>query len=369
MSELGAADETKDTSRDEGEDDHRALPQGWEQCMSKSQNRIYYFQKATGKSVWTRKEVFDAERTSESDRKKRDRDASSDHVNDSDLKRSKRQGGAEDRDDRRRVAIIVPFRDLHQAQKRKEQLDKFVPHMHQFLSDNKEIASFHIFIVEQSDDGRKFNRGKLLNIGFKIAADPDHEDGPFDSFIFHDVDLLPQEALKPWYAKQPNVPLHIAKCWGRYNNNPKYFGGIVAFSRQDYTRIDGFPNTFWGWGGEDDELQKRVAAARLRIDAPRMGLPNAIVDLEAMNLKTKLDTLRKTDWKCNVKWEVQEEYNKMRGRAADVPWWGLAKLDFKEVAREKLDTHATKVTVDVLYNYNADGSEHWANRKLHWKDK
>ena len=46
---------------------------------------------------------------------------------------------------------------------------------------------FRIVIVEQSD-ATTFNRAKLLNIGFvetlKIAK--------LDCFIFHDVDLLPQ---------------------------------------------------------------------------------------------------------------------------------------------------------------------------------
>jgi predicted glycosyltransferase involved in capsule biosynthesis len=77
-------------------------------------------------------------------------------------------------------------------------------------------------------------------------------------FIFHDVDLLPQENLGVWYAKFPKAPIHIARVWDRYSNNPKYFGGVVSFSSSDYKRINGYPNTFWGWGGEDDEMQKRL---------------------------------------------------------------------------------------------------------------
>ena len=93
---------------------------------------------------------------------------------------------------------------------------------------------FHIFIIEQPKDGRKFNRfvlravlcrnevvfnftlppiynrGKLLNIGFDLAS-REH-----DSFIFHDVDLLPGYELGPYYAAIPTEsPMHIAKCWPR----------------------------------------------------------------------------------------------------------------------------------------------------------
>jgi hypothetical protein len=148
------------------------------------------------------------------------------------------------------VAIIVPFRDLHVEQKRAAHLARFIPHMLQFLGKLKKqnlISDYHIYIVEQSDDQRKFNRGKLLNIGFDLACKRKAPFQPHDVFIFHDVDLLPQEDLSCAYAQFPKVPYHIARVWDRYSNNPKYFGGVVSFSSSDFKRINGYPNTFWGW--------------------------------------------------------------------------------------------------------------------------
>ncbi len=137
------------------------------------------------------------------------------------------------------VAIIVPFRDVSNQQRRK-QLDEFLPKMNQFLSQSDK--SFRIYIIEQSDDDRKFNRGKLLNIGFDLAC----KDG-CSIFIFHDVDLLPSDDLLDSYTTLPvNNPIHIARMWDRYNKNPKYFGGVVSFSREMFERINGFPNNFWG---------------------------------------------------------------------------------------------------------------------------
>jgi N-terminal region of glycosyl transferase group 7/N-terminal domain of galactosyltransferase/WW domain len=165
------------------------------------------------------------------------------------------------------VAIIVPFRDLHVEQKRSQHLSKFIPHMLKFLSDMQSrhmIYDYHIYIVEQSNDERKFNRGKLLNIGFDYArkksakaaaaaagaasaASGTKKKKKHDVFIFHDVDLLPQRPLDETYSRFPTVPHHIARVWDRYSNNPKYFGGIVSFSGSDFKRINGYPNTFWGW--------------------------------------------------------------------------------------------------------------------------
>ena len=88
-----------------------------------------------------------------------------------------------------------------------------------------------------------------------------HSRAGFNTFIFHDVDLLPSPELLPSYTTPaPPNPIHIARVWSRYSNNAKYFGGIVSFSGDSFEKLNGFPNNFWGWGGEDDELQ--VSASR-----------------------------------------------------------------------------------------------------------
>ena len=116
----------------------------------------------------------------------------------------------------------------------------------------KKISNFRIYIVEQSNDGRKFNRGKLLNIGFDLAhihrkgkttstgntstgknGNGNNMGAKHNVFIFHDVDLLPNPQLNEAYLKFPTVPHHIAWCWDRYSNNPKYFRRIVSFSLLD----------------------------------------------------------------------------------------------------------------------------------------
>jgi len=339
-------------------EDAIALPAGWKKAFSKSQQRVYFVNEELNKSVWTLEEIG---LVADGSGKKRKRQEGEGEITDVRKVKAKESGTQ-----KINLAIIVPFRDLHAEQRRKEHLDRFVTHMEEFLSNSSRIVDFHIFIVEQSDDGRKFNRGKLLNIGFELARR--FEGIEFNSFVFHDVDLLPQPIILEWYERLPDAPIHIAKCWNRYNNNPKYFGGIVAFSRRDFEVLDGFPNTFWGWGGEDDELERRLDFARLKAWGPSKALNGAVIDLEAMDLTTKLDSLRKTDWKCQVKWEVLDEYKMLRNKPHPL-WWGLKNLKFEEIASIELAPHTTKLTVDVLYNFNSDGSEHWANRKLHWSEE
>jgi len=230
----------------------------------------------------------------------------------------------------------------------------------QLKGKHKRIRDFHIYIVEQSNDGRKFNRGKLLNIGFDLARKHGKKNGVqnHDVFIFHDVDLLPEDDLAQWYAKFPTKPIHIARVWNRYSNNPKYFGGIVSFNSSDMRSINGYPNTFWGWGGEDDEMQKRLERLRKGFDYPNRG---TIVDLEQMDLTEKLNFLRQNrEWKCLQKWEALDEH--------EATWRtnGLADLSYTVLKTERLDkddddgdttARATKITVDVKLN-----GDHWSNK-------
>lgn len=245
-----------------------------------------------------------------------------------------------------RVAIIVPYRDLHPEQKRASHLNKFIERMTPFMQ--KAGVEFHIYIIEQSDDGRKFNRGKLLNIGFDRAMQEQ-----YNTFIFHDVDLIPSDDLLPWYSKIPRNPIHIARRWfGRYANNDSYFGGIVSVNKEQFELMNGYPNSFWGWGGEDDELFKRIQKVGLQIEYPDRG---SIVDLEEMNLDQKLAHLKEhSDWKCMVKREVLAEHEQT---------WrenGLKNLDYMEQADEQRTPHVTIVKVDVKLN------NHWSDTKTTW---
>ena len=144
----------------------------------------------------------------------------------------------------KKLAIIVPYRD------REEHLGRFVPHMDKFLSD-KEI-DYKIFVVEQGNE-KPFNRGWLLNIGYKIAS----EQG-YDYFCFHDVDMLPEDNTcdYSWVDR----PTHIAARLSKFKYRlvyPEYFSGVTIFNKEHFEWINGYSNKYWGWGFEDDDLLYR----------------------------------------------------------------------------------------------------------------
>ena len=44
-----------------------------------------------------------------------------------------------------------------------------------------------------------------------------------------------------------------------------FFGAVTGLARGQIYRINGFPNVYWGWGGEDDEILSRIRELRLEV--------------------------------------------------------------------------------------------------------
>ncbi|XP_073991652.1 beta-1,4-N-acetylgalactosaminyltransferase bre-4-like isoform X2 [Rhodnius prolixus] len=162
---------------------------------------------------------------------------------------------------RDKVAIIVPYRD------RLEHLSVFLANIHPFLQ--KQLLDYGIFIIEQAgtDD---FNRAMLLNIGFVEATGM----RDFDCFIFHDVDLLPEDD-RNLYTCPVDQPRHMSVAVDVLNYKLPYadiFGGVSAMSRRQFEKVNGFSNMFWGWGGEDDDMAARIKSVGFHISR----YPNSI---------------------------------------------------------------------------------------------
>ncbi|VDL96683.1 unnamed protein product [Schistocephalus solidus] len=144
------------------------------------------------------------------------------------------------------TAIIIPFRN------RFVNLSVFVNHMHPFL--RHQHRRYTIFVIDQVTP-ETFNRAALLNIGFREAV----KAGGYSCFIFHDVDLLPEDD-RMMYACEDH-PLHMSATIDKFKYKLFYktsFGGAVAMTRTQFEKTLGYANTYFGWGCEDDDMYKRL---------------------------------------------------------------------------------------------------------------
>lgn len=223
-----------------------------------------------------------------------------------------------------KVLIIVPFRDPNRGKGfRTKQLNQFVNYYHNYGE------NIQILIIEQSFDNRGFNRGALMNIGFDIGklSEP-------DVYIFHDVDLMADEKLIPLYHTIPEYPLHIANLWKEKYDFYNFFGGINSFNKKDYEKINGFPNTLYGWGQEDNIILDRIATNDLPVIKPKDENKNLIVEMEP-----------KKETKLNIK----EELSKKLAVLNDLENWqkdGLNSLNYKVLSMKKFkydNVHKIKV--------------------------
>ena len=158
-----------------------------------------------------------------------------------------------------KLGVIIPYRE------REEHLERFIEHFTEFMSDKK--INYQIFVIEQYDL-KPFNRGRLLNIGYKIAI----QNG-CDYVSFHDVDMLPEEADYSY----PMKPTHLASNLSSYNYSvpyDEYFGGVTLFNKYDFELVNGYSNEYRGWGYEDDDLLNRCYEKKLPMDVEWVGDPS-----------------------------------------------------------------------------------------------
>ena len=172
--------------------------------------------------------------------------------------------------DSKLVGIVIPYRN------RESILRIFLPLLIDILI--KQKVAFRIFIVEQIQN-TVFNRGKLLNVGFDLMQKNEWDGIKFSCIIMHDVDLiLADETIS--YQCNTMFPVDLAskvhpvkwsenfktlKNYTSHLKDPKRclnksFGGVSMMEIGFFRKVNGFSNLYFGWGGEDDDLRKRIQA-------------------------------------------------------------------------------------------------------------
>lgn len=142
--------------------------------------------------------------------------------------------------------VIIPYR------KREKHLKYFIDNTVPLLK--KYIPNGKVIIVEQ-DNNNLFNRGCILNIGIK------EYENKSKYYITHDIDLNPYEntVLENYICDVGNNTIQ-----GIYTHQST-LGGIIKFNYETFKKINGFPNDIWGWGSEDNALQRRAELFSIKI--------------------------------------------------------------------------------------------------------
>ena len=143
--------------------------------------------------------------------------------------------------------FIVPYRNRIQHK------FFFSKYMSFILEDKKD---YEIYFSHQCD-ARTFNRGAVKNIGFIAIKNKYPEHYKNITFIFNDIDIIPFHKIFD-YETTHGIVKH-------YYGFKYALGGIVVMKGADFEKINGFP-CYWGWGMEDNALQKRCEKHNLTID-------------------------------------------------------------------------------------------------------
>uniref|UniRef100_A0A915HUY8 Beta-1,4-N-acetylgalactosaminyltransferase n=1 Tax=Romanomermis culicivorax TaxID=13658 RepID=A0A915HUY8_ROMCU len=136
---------------------------------------------------------------------------------------------------RRRLAIIVPYRN------RAKHLVVLLNELHDILK--RQLSEYRVFVAEQYKN-LTYNKALLMNYAFTVI----NEAYPsFDCFIFHDVDLLPEDDT------------NLYEC----GHNPKHMSPSVDTLHYRLEQSASHEKS-----GEDDDIYIRVISEGYQVERP-----------------------------------------------------------------------------------------------------
>jgi hypothetical protein len=267
------------------------------------------------------------------------------------------------------LAIIVSYRD-DPTHMRKHHLELFTNYMRTVLPKTNPKLHFKIYIVEQLGNDT-FNIGKTKNIGFSEAM----RDHAWNYCIFTDIDILPDTDLLSYYINPEDDVKNTIMCLGSrgtvydrfdfeemsyvdsspFNQlkpeqlaskllisyNKPFMGSVLGMTPDTFRTINGYPNNFWGWGGEDDELLLRCGYTNTKCVLPKKG---RVIDLEGMETG---------DIKSRNK-DKAKEMSKIEKLSMSSSTWktnGINNIEYQIKSREELpSSNVVHLKADVMFD-------------------
>jgi hypothetical protein len=131
-----------------------------------------------------------------------------------------------------KLAIIVPYKN------RKNFLDILLEYTPRYIENINGIKDYVIIISEQLDD-TGFNRGLSVNVGVKYCTKFIES----EYIVAQNVDMIPVKNVDYNYR-------NFFEAWF-------LDAGGFKSSLSDFEKINGYCNTYYGWGTEDTDLLDR----------------------------------------------------------------------------------------------------------------
>lgn len=173
--------------------------------------------------------------------------------------------------------FIIAFRAKPPQEFRRKELDGLIENITSLMNVNQE-HTYHIYVIEQGENGQLWNRGWLLNVGFLESSKDETEDTIYvhcNTDYRIPIEKFPQEFV--------NVKVDEFIDIHGYANLT--LGGLCFFRSSTYKKTNGFRNDVDGWGGEDWGIYKRATLQGISIIRPQH-LYNTYVHEDVHNKST-----------------------------------------------------------------------------------
>jgi len=146
-----------------------------------------------------------------------------------------------------KLNVIIPIRN------REKDLYNITSVLEQIFE--KQNIDARYLIIEQ-EEGKKFNKGKISNAAFLLTR----EDNFSDNYLFNDVDVWPKKSSVINFREKTSNSF-------RHPYGQKHcLGCFFLTNKSSFEKINGYSNNYWGWGGEDVDLQNRANVHRVFIN-------------------------------------------------------------------------------------------------------
>ncbi|RNA26836.1 Beta-1-4-N-acetylgalactosaminyltransferase bre-4 [Brachionus plicatilis] len=177
------------------------------------------------------------------------------------------------------TVVVIPYLN------RKQNLLDLLVNLHPFLQ--RQYLHYSILVIEQSNLFDNFNKGRLYNTAFEhLAQAYPPKDAKLNKLnvrclIFQDVDLIPESDFNIYGCGDEKMPRHLSlsirksisdhKPKDNYTQNlyELLVGGVLSITPNVYSKINGFSNEFWNWGGEDDDFAIRMLVNDVCVTRPK----------------------------------------------------------------------------------------------------